>query len=505
MFLIDNNFKRFGKENFMSSTYLKLIGIAVILILIGCGKPPKIIELTGPFDGPINEPHTFFAKAEDPDGDEIQYQFEWGDDETSDWSALTPSGTAVSENHTYTVEGEKLIRVQAKDSKGKTSEWSGYKPFFATSGESSIRRRFVEFDEEGDTVGFASSPAIADNGTIYVGCMLGHVHAFDTTGASKFQYNNPEEPEIISSPAIGPDGTVYIGIEDSVLAFNPNLTEKWRFGTNGEILSSPAIGSDGSIYILSEDGNLYAISSQGQELWHYLVGGGYSSPAVDLAGRIYVGGEDGFLYCLNNDGSLKWQFNAEAEVYSSPALDNNGNVYFGNEDGKIFCLDTAGAEVWRYLAEEQSVSSIVFDNEGNLYFGNEVGVLYCLTQSGNDRWLFTSLGGASATPAVRQDGVIYYRVSFADDDTIYAVSKNGEPLWAVSIGTPDVEPVPSPTIAPNGNLFISGNAFYSLVGASGGPAASSWPMFRHDAKHTGRFGGKALFAGHRNLKSKGRI
>ncbi len=507
MLLKYSNFISFGKILSKSVWYLQLVIITiVILLLIGCGKPPKINAPTGPSDGPINEVLSFSVVAEDPDNDEIQVHFDWGDGKISAWTSLKPSGSTFSDTHTFTTEGKKLISAQSKDSKGKTSNWSEYKVFFATSSEWSIRRQFIELDEDGESASFVSTPAIADNGTIYVGCSFGHFHAIDSTGAGKSYFIHPDESEFISSPAIGPDGSVYVGSEDSILAFNPNLSLKWRFVTDGEIISSPAIGADGSIYILSDDGYLYAISNQGQELWRYLVSGGYCSPAIDLAGRIYIGGDDGFFYCLNNDGTLKWQFNAEGAVYASPALDNNNNVYLGNEDGKIFCVDTAGSEVWRYLAEEQPISSIVLDNDGNIYFSNEVGALYCLNSAGNNRWFFFTGGSYSSTPAVRQDGAIYFRVSFDDDDSLYAVTSAGDRLWAASIGTPDVEPIPSPTIAPNGTVYISGgDAFYGLVGSNGGSANSSWPMFRHDARHTGRLGGKALIAEYRNLKSKGRI
>src|SRR5262245_53654899 len=52
-----------------------------------------------------------------------------------------------------------------------------------------------------------------------------------------------------SSPAVAPDGTIYLGAFDGKLwALNPNGWRKWTFQTGLEVKSSPAVGPDGTIY-----------------------------------------------------------------------------------------------------------------------------------------------------------------------------------------------------------------------------------------------------------------
>ena len=64
---------------------------------------------------------------------------------------------------------------------------------------------------------------------------------------------------VSSSPAIGEDGTVYVGSCDSKLhAVNPNGTMNWTYDTGNWVESSPAIGADGIIYVGSRDRKLYA-------------------------------------------------------------------------------------------------------------------------------------------------------------------------------------------------------------------------------------------------------
>ena len=67
-----------------------------------------------------------------------------------------------------------------------------------------------------------------------------------------------------SSPAIGDDGTIYVGSSDKkVYAINSDGTTNWVFTTGGAVLSSPVLGADGTIYVGSLDFNLYAINPDG--------------------------------------------------------------------------------------------------------------------------------------------------------------------------------------------------------------------------------------------------
>ena len=61
------------------------------------------------------------------------------------------------------------------------------------------------------------------------------------------------------NPAIAPDGTVYVGSDDSkVYAISMDGNLKWLYATGGKVTSSPAIGSDGTVYVGSHDDKLYA-------------------------------------------------------------------------------------------------------------------------------------------------------------------------------------------------------------------------------------------------------
>lgn len=126
------------------------------------------------------------------------------------------------------------------------------------------------------------------------------IYALNPDGTLKWTYATGSD--VKSSPAIADDGTIYIGsLDHKLYALRPNGTLKWSYTTGGLIYSSPAIGTDEIIYIGSHDHKLYAINSEGTKKWSYDIGRPiYSSPAISEQGTIYVGAYTGELYAIGN-------------------------------------------------------------------------------------------------------------------------------------------------------------------------------------------------------------
>lgn len=84
-----------------------------------------------------------------------------------------------------------------------------------------------------------------------------------------------------SSPALGENGTIYMGSsDDNIYALNPDGTLKWSYKTGGSVKSSPAIGENGTIYVGSYDNNLYAIYENGDKKWSYKTDGNVYSTST---------------------------------------------------------------------------------------------------------------------------------------------------------------------------------------------------------------------------------
>jgi hypothetical protein len=86
--------------------------------------PNKPAKPSGPTNGKAGEEHTYSSSTTDPDGDQIQYWFDWGNGENSGWIGPFDSGVETSASHIWNEKGNYEIKVKAKDIYGVESEWS---------------------------------------------------------------------------------------------------------------------------------------------------------------------------------------------------------------------------------------------------------------------------------------------------------------------------------------------------------------------------------------------
>ena len=205
----------------------------------------------------------------------------------------------------------------------------------------------------------------------------GDIIAVYPNGTEKWRYNTGYY--IVSDPAIADDGTIYIGSGDTYFyAINPDGTLKWRYKTGDIIKAPPSIADDGTVYIGSFDGWFYALyPNNGTLKWKYKIGTGTeANPAIDGDGTIYVGGDE--LYVIYPDGTKKWHFNFGTDRWiskSSPAICANGIIYVGTHignmaGGEIVAINPNGSERWRKkIAKDWVDSSPSIADDGTVYIG----------------------------------------------------------------------------------------------------------------------------------------
>jgi len=78
---------------------------------------------SGTIDGYENFFYSYSTSATDPDGDKVQYRFDWGDGSVSDWTGLVSSGSSANAYHSWS-SGVYYVEAQAKDEHGAVSLWS---------------------------------------------------------------------------------------------------------------------------------------------------------------------------------------------------------------------------------------------------------------------------------------------------------------------------------------------------------------------------------------------
>ncbi len=328
-----------------------------------------------------------------------------------------------------------------------------------------------------------SSPALAPDGTIYIGTFHGWLLAISPDGKIKWKFKT--KVEIKSSPAIAADGTIYFGSRDrNFYALTPKGNLKWKQTTGGWVDSSPAIAADGTVYFGSWDGSFYAVAPDGNLKWKFATSNLITtSPAIAGDGTVYFGSHDKCLYALSDAGNLKWKFLTGAEIDGSPAIAADGIIYFQSTDGIFYALRPGGTELWRQRLGGFTPSSPVVDADGNIFVmsGNDHA---SLSHDGSIRWRHPTQVPLDMAGGVTANGQVIVSMPW------HAISSLGAtncwpPLWDFRMGQ---NLTTAPNISPAGIIYgVDGFNLFAVKPANASPPAkSSWPLWRADAQHTGR-------------------
>lgn len=105
-----------GAQSFFSSALVVMVYEETI--------PPNKPILDGPILGKAGKSYTFSAMTTDPDGDKVEYLFDWDDQTISGWKGLYNSSETCHISHIWDAQGTYSIKVKARDIHGAESIWS---------------------------------------------------------------------------------------------------------------------------------------------------------------------------------------------------------------------------------------------------------------------------------------------------------------------------------------------------------------------------------------------
>lgn len=208
-----------------------------------------------------------------------------------------------------------------------------------------------------------------------------------------------------STPAVANDGTIYFGRGDVFLALDGKTgKKKWDFATGrGRGLfssneSSPAIGADGTVYFGGRDGKVYALNGKtGDKIWDQNVDSSVNgSPAIGPNGLVVISYGSGIVALDGKSGEEKWNHSLGAFSFTDydgdPVVGNNGRVYIGSagmsrgeksSHGLVVFDGTSGAKLWTAGTGKGSMLSgvsggITMSSNGTIFFGGLDNKLYCV-------------------------------------------------------------------------------------------------------------------------------
>jgi len=306
------------------------------------------------------------------------------------------------------------------------------------------------------------SPIIDSDGTIYFGGEFNglpcYIIAVYPNGTLKWKYKTGDLI-LGSSPAIAEDGTIYIGSWDHYLyAINPDGTRKWRFLSHDNIASSPAIGDDGTIYFgtMSPGYRIYAVNPDGTEKWHYKTGDVITGdPAIADDDTIYIGSQDDYLYAMNPNGTLKWRYKTGHHVRGPPSIADDGTIYIGSVDKHLHAVYPNGTMRWKHYVGDEIATNPSIAEDGTIYGGGNK--LWAINPNGTRKWTF-NLGSerhiTASSPAICADGIIYFGTNIGESSggEIIAVNPDGTERWRKMIAGDWVDS--SPSIGEDGTVYI---------------------------------------------------
>jgi outer membrane protein assembly factor BamB len=240
-----------------------------------------------------------------------------------------------------------------------------------------------------------SPPAIGPDGVIYVTGLINldydnyeeedrYLYALDSEGVEQWQHYFGLVT--VTGPAVAPDGTVYVGSWDKQLyAFDPSGSIKWTYeagagiGTTTRfVVVDPSIGKDGAVYFETKEPRLYAVSPAGDLVWSVpLAAQAQGTASIAKDGALCVNCADGKLYVFNPDGTPRWSYNTGLSM-SAPALDANGTVYVGSDDTHLYAISADGSLKWTFAASDTIQAQPTISEDGSLCFLDIQGWFYCL-------------------------------------------------------------------------------------------------------------------------------
>ncbi|UCF12235.1 MAG: PKD domain-containing protein [Thermoplasmatales archaeon] len=80
-------------------------------------ESPSAPDIDGPNSGKAGQEYDYDFTATDPNGDDVKYYIDWGDDST-EWTGFSTSGTPVTVSHTWAKKGTYIITAYAQDEYG---------------------------------------------------------------------------------------------------------------------------------------------------------------------------------------------------------------------------------------------------------------------------------------------------------------------------------------------------------------------------------------------------
>ena len=89
-------------------------------------QQPDTPVINGPNSGKSGKSYSYNFVAEDPNGDDVYYEIDWGEGSVEPWDGPHNSNVVISRDHSWDEKGSFTIMARAKDEYGLIGEWGTF-------------------------------------------------------------------------------------------------------------------------------------------------------------------------------------------------------------------------------------------------------------------------------------------------------------------------------------------------------------------------------------------
>jgi len=316
-------------------------------------------------------------------------------------------------------------------------------------------------------------PALASDGTLYIGCYDGNLYAIGsaapnltlTKSASPasavpgavvtytLAYANTgvaQATNVLLTDVLPANVSIVSGSISGGGTYNPTTnTVSWTLGTlsaggsgggtsSGQVTFQVTVAANATVgsaitntaaisstevpnAVASNPATVNIIASQRGDWWMF-------HHDLQHTGRSSFSGP--------SSPTLKWGYATGGNgVCSSAAIGTDGMLYVDSNDGSLYAINPDGSLKWKKSHDTVSSgahwSSPALATDGTLYIGSADAKLYAYnSQDGSLKWTYPFISPLVASPTVGADGTIYIGA-----DTFCALNPNGTLKWQYSTGT----------------------------------------------------------------------
>ncbi len=301
--------------------------------------------------------------------------------------------------------------------------------------------------------------ASPDGSTLYAATLGGQLVALTLSGEKKWSFALGDRA--YGAPAVADDGTIYVGSDKkNFFAISPAGQLVWKLDVDGEADVAPLIlpGAEDQQVVFAAGDTVYALRRGGDLAARFRTKKKvYSALARTADGRVAFGAQDHKLYVLGKGLTLGSAIDLGADVDCAPAAMDDGSLVVGTDAGEVVRVGASGEIVWRTKVSGYVRGGVTLTRSGDIVVGTfgPVPRVVRLSEKGIVLGAFEIQGtgakdfGIWGSPLEDDSGSLYFGTQ---DDRVLGLSVSGAPFFSYATRGDVDAPV---TMLVDGSLIVA--------------------------------------------------